>query len=59
MVKLLNPIEPEEFEGDEEEWEKMLDDVEELPDELEKPEIYTGGKTDRKGIRIAIKRSNE
>ena len=43
---LLDPIEPEEFEGDEEEWEKMLDDVEELPDEPEKPEIYTGGKTD-------------
>jgi len=43
---LLDPIEPEEFEGDEEEWEKMLGDVEELPDEPEKPEIYTGGKTD-------------
>ena len=40
---LLDPIEPEEFEGDEEEWEKMLDDTEEVP---EKPEIYTGGKTD-------------
>ena len=40
---LLDPIEPEEFEGDEEEWEKMLDDTEEAP---EKPEIYTGGKTD-------------
>ena len=40
---LLDPIEPEEFEGDEEEWEKMLGDVEEVP---EKPEIYTGGKTD-------------
>ncbi len=40
---LLDPIEPEEFEGDEEEWEKMLDDTQEP---LEKPEIYTGGKTD-------------
>ena len=40
---LLDPIEPEEFEGDEEEWEKMLDDTQEPP---QKPEIYTGGKTD-------------
>ena len=40
---LLDPIEPEEFEGDEEEWEKMLDDTQEP---IEKPEIYTGGKTD-------------
>ena len=40
---LLDPIEPEEFEGDEEEWEKMLDDTQEP---LEKPEIHTGEKTD-------------
>ena len=39
---LLDPIEPEEFEGDEEEWEKMLDDTQEP---LEKPEIHTGEKT--------------
>ena len=40
---LLDPIEPEEFEGDEEEWEKMLDDTEE---NSETPEVYVGGKTD-------------
>lgn len=40
---LLDPIEPEEFEGDEEEWEKMLDDTE---DSTETPEKYVGGKTD-------------
>ena len=41
---LLDPIEPEEFEGEEEEWEKMVGDVEEP--EVEPEYEYTGGKTD-------------
>ena len=41
---LLDPIEPEEFEGEEEEWEKMVGDVEEP--EVEPGYEYTGGKTD-------------
>ena len=42
---LLDPIEPEEFEGEDEEWEKMMTDVENDPDA--EPEYeYTGGKTD-------------
>ena len=40
---LLDPIEPEEFEGEDEEWGKLLDDVEDTP---ETPEVYVGGKTD-------------
>ena len=45
---LLEPSDPEEFEGDEEEWEKMVSDVE---DDVEGREpdseyVYTGGKTD-------------
>ena len=40
---LLDPIEPEEFEGEDEAWDKLLDDVEDTP---ETPEVYVGGKTD-------------
>ena len=42
---LLDPIEPEEFEGDDEEWEKLMSDVENEP-ESEPEYEYTGGKTD-------------
>jgi len=41
---LLDPIEPEDFEGDEEEWDKLVDDVEEP--EIEPTYDYQGGKTD-------------
>ena len=42
---LLDPIEPEEFEGEDEEWEKMMADVENDP--AAEPEYeYTGGRTD-------------
>ena len=42
---LSDPIEPEDFDGEEEEWEELVDNVEDdkYEDELE---IYTGGKTD-------------
>ena len=44
---LLDPIEPEEFEGSEEEWEKLMSDVENDPAAEPEPEYeYTGGKTD-------------
>ena len=44
---LLDPIDPEEFEGDEEEWEKLLSDVEDdEPEETEPTYDYQGGKTD-------------
>ena len=43
---LLDPIDPEEFDGDDEEWEELVRDVED--DEFDdQPEYqYTGGKTD-------------
>ena len=41
---LLDPIEPEDFEGDEEEWDKLVDDLEEP--EIEPTYDYQGGKTD-------------
>ena len=41
---LLDPIEPEEFEGEDEEWEKMVGNVEEP--ENEPTYDYEGGKTD-------------
>ena len=43
---LLDPIEPEEFEGDEEEWEKLMTDVEDEEFEVEPEYEYRGGKTD-------------
>ena len=45
---LLDPIDPEEFEGDDEEWEELVGDVEddEFEVELEREYEYTGGKTD-------------
>ena len=46
---LLDPIEPEDFEGDEEEWEKMMTDTADdtQKDTTLEPEYeYTGGKTD-------------
>jgi len=45
---LLDPVEPEEFEGDEKEWEKLIDDVDDGDeyDYEDDVEIYTGGKTD-------------
>ena len=41
---LLDPIEPEEFEGEDEEWEKMVDDI--VVPEDEPTYEYEGGKTD-------------
>jgi len=41
---LLDPIEPEEFEGEEEEWDELVGDVEEP--EVEPEYSYKGGKTD-------------
>ena len=42
---LLNPIDPEEFEGEDEEWEKLMSDVVDEPEK--EPEYdYQGGKTD-------------
>ena len=42
---LLDPIEPEEFEGEDEEWEKLMSDVEDEP--VDEPTYdYQGGKTD-------------
>ena len=43
---LLDLIEPEEFEGDEEEWETLVDDVEDDSFEPELEYSYKGGKTD-------------
>jgi hypothetical protein len=42
---LLDPIEPEEFEGEDEEWEKLMSDVEDEPAD-EPTYDYQGGKTD-------------
>ena len=46
---LMDPIKPEEFEGTEEEWEKLMSDVEEEGEDYDYEDdvtIYTGGKTD-------------
>ena len=47
---LLDPVQPEEFEGDEKEWEKLIDDVDDGEEydyeDEDDVEIYTGGKTD-------------
>ena len=45
---LLDPIEPEEFEGDEEEWEKITTDIEDYtePSLPDSEYTYTGGPTD-------------
>ena len=43
---LLDPIEPEEFEGNEEEWDELVDDVEDDNFEVEPEYSYKGGKTD-------------
>ena len=46
---LFDPIAPEEFEGDEEEWEKIVKDTEEEGDKFDYDEdeyVYTGGETD-------------
>ena len=43
---LMDPIKPEDFEGDEEEWQKLVGDIEEPTDEDEIEYEYEGGKTD-------------
>ena len=43
---LMDPIEPEEFEGDEKEWDELVDDVEDDKFEVEPEYSYEGGKTD-------------
>ena len=43
---LLDPIEPEEFEGDDEEWEDLISNVEDNEDDEDSEYVYTGGKTD-------------
>ena len=43
---LLDPIDPEKFEGDDEEWEELVSDVEDEEFEVEPEYEYTGGKTD-------------
>ena len=43
---LLDPIEPEEFEGDDEEWEDLISNVEDNEYDEDSEYVYTGGKTD-------------
>ena len=43
---LLDPIDQEEFDGDDEEWEELVSDVEDEDFEVEPEYEYSGGKTD-------------